>query len=97
MEEVQKTLDGFCKNPSPSSKNDTHCSSVTEHSQSRPYPCLAAKGTSSGDNTKVNDDEEERRVRRIFIHLQALCITDEAKSSLSAFREVYERKTVGRP
>lgn len=38
--------------------------------------------------------DDERRSRRIFVHLQGLCVTDEARASLDAFQTAYEK--VGR-
>lgn len=38
--------------------------------------------------------DDERRSRRIFVHLQGLCVTDEARASLDAFQTAYE-KVVG--
>ncbi|KAA6412783.1 MAG: hypothetical protein FRX48_03775 [Lasallia pustulata] len=32
---------------------------------------------------------DERRTRRVFVHLNSLCQTDQAKASLAAFREAY--------
>lgn len=35
--------------------------------------------------------DDERRTRRIFVHLQGLCVTDEARASLDAFQTAYEK------
>ncbi len=39
---------------------------------------------------KVQD--EDRRIRRVFIHLSSLCLTEEAKASLKEFQMAYEAK-----
>lgn len=48
----------------------------------------------SAANRKLSDDE--RRTRRIFVHLQGLCVTDEARKSLDEFQVAYERKLAGK-
>ncbi|KAI9846543.1 MAG: hypothetical protein M1830_007442 [Pleopsidium flavum] len=37
-------------------------------------------------------DDEERRIRRVFIHLNSLCLTEEAKASLREFQIAFEKK-----
>lgn len=37
-------------------------------------------------------ENEEKRCRRAFIHLEALCLTDEAKKSLWEFQQSYARQ-----
>ena len=39
--------------------------------------------------------DDERRSRRIFVHLQGLCVTDEARASLDAFQTAYEKVGAG--
>lgn len=39
--------------------------------------------------------DDERRTRRIFVHLQGLCVTDEARASLDAFQTAYEKVGAG--
>ncbi len=93
-EEIQKTLDSLFKHPSPKSTPDAlaSSSSIAERSKNRRPSCIAQKATANSADADVTGDEDERRIRRIFIHLHALCVTDEANASLAAFREAYERK-----
>ncbi|KAI6332696.1 hypothetical protein MCOR29_001221 [Pyricularia oryzae] len=37
-------------------------------------------------------EDEENRCRRIFLHLESLCLTREARASLHAFQQLYARK-----
>ncbi|TLD28349.1 hypothetical protein PspLS_03917 [Pyricularia sp. CBS 133598] len=37
-------------------------------------------------------EDEENRCRRIFLHLESLCVTREARTSLHAFQQLYARK-----
>lgn len=48
----------------------------------------------SADAELLLDDDE--RCKRVFIHLEAFCATDDARRSLFAFQQDYARKT-GRP
>ena len=36
--------------------------------------------------------DDDRRIRRVFIHLKSLCTTEEAKDSLEAFKKAYEAR-----
>lgn len=36
--------------------------------------------------------DDERRIKRVFIHLNSLCATEEAKASLEKFRVLYEKR-----
>lgn len=36
--------------------------------------------------------DDERRIKRVFIHLNSLCATEEAKASLETFRVLYEKR-----
>ena len=36
--------------------------------------------------------DDGRRMRRVFIHLNSLCQSEEAKESLAAFKEAYENR-----
>ena len=44
----------------------------------------------SGIRSNMHDDT--RRMRRVFIHLRSLCMTDEARDSLAAFQKKYDEK-----
>lgn len=35
---------------------------------------------------------DERRIKRVFLHLNSLCVTEEAKESLEKFRVLYEKR-----
>ncbi|TLD05890.1 uncharacterized protein PgNI_08942 [Pyricularia grisea] len=37
-------------------------------------------------------EDEENRCKRIFLHLESLCLTREARASLHAFQQLYARK-----
>lgn len=53
-------------------------------------PSSMAHGATHDFNHGMHD--EERRVRRVFIHLNSLCITDEARSSLAEFKVRFEAR-----
>lgn len=77
-------LDGDDYTPlSPVVSNSTVGSPYSQYSQQRAKKSLQA--------TK-SDKEEERRNRRVFLHLEALCLTSEARRSLKAFQTIFARK-----
>ena len=50
-----------------------------------------SEGPWSPRSKKFQMESEERRCRRVFNHLEALCLTDEAKKSLWEFQQNYAR------
>jgi len=62
-------------------------------------PSKRAYWTSTPDDSPSTESEpssssrgEERLSKRVFTHLDALCITSEARKSLKAFQQAYARK-----
>lgn len=52
--------------------------------EDQPYPTLH-------DQTEYERDAE-KLARRVFVHLEALCLTNEARKSLKAFQQAYARQ-----
>ena len=60
-----------------------------------PSPSSSSNNTGALGAAHRQLTDDERRTRRIFVHLQGLCVTDEARASLDAFQTAYEKVGAG--
>ncbi|EJT78691.1 hypothetical protein GGTG_03790 [Gaeumannomyces tritici R3-111a-1] len=69
-----------CMKPSATSSDIVH----------RPRAISGSKKAQTRDAERLED--EDNRSRRVFLHLETMCITREARGSLQAFQQEYARK-----
>lgn len=60
---------------------------------SRPMALSSQPQTVTGNLGAERLEDEENRTRRVFLHLEALCTTSEARKSLRAWQQAYARRT----
>lgn len=66
--------------------------SVTQHHPAS--PCFQGASTKTNQDDRDGDvDDDDARCRRVFVHLEALCLTDAARASLRAWRVTFARRT----
>lgn len=65
------------------------------HTSSSSSPASPSNNHQLGAAAQRKLGDDERRTRRIFVHLQGLCVTDEARASLDEFQRAWEKKEGG--